>query len=234
MIEPIAESKHKKKCTKTDNRVVHVEREEERDPEVEMMVRRRRTMEENKLVMRCFYQSDPTRRGYRKCMIAIWREKETFEITEQRLVDQARVVRTNEWVTEVELEELRRKILTPRDGEENQEINGIHMVEERMQNERNMRQICVRVETEVADEERLIIDEVKALMIRNETREYLPFKKVDQRKLRDVTKKMNAVIRHIETDDVTQTNKLAMAAAHWVAKEVGLKKGKIGEKEEPW
>ena len=71
MIEPVAESKHKKKCTKTDNRVVHVEREEERDPEVEMMVRRRRTMEENKLVMRCFYQSDPTRRGYRKRMIAI-------------------------------------------------------------------------------------------------------------------------------------------------------------------
>ena len=29
-------------------------------------------------------------------------------------------------------------------------------------------------------------------MIRNETEKYLPFKKVDQRKLRDVTKKMNA------------------------------------------
>ena len=71
LIQPIAESNHKKKCTKTDNRVVHVEREEERDPEVEMMVRRRRTMEENKLVMRCFYQGDPTRRGYRKRMIAI-------------------------------------------------------------------------------------------------------------------------------------------------------------------
>ena len=55
-------------------------------------------------------------------MIAIWREIETFEITEQRLVDQAGVIRTNEWLTEVELEEIWRKILTPRDGEENQEI----------------------------------------------------------------------------------------------------------------
>ena len=70
--------------------------------------------------------------------------------------------------------------------------------------------------------------------IRNETDEYLPFKKVDQRKLRDVTKKVNAVIRHIETDDVTQTNKLATAAVIWVAKEVGVKKGKIGKKKEPW
>ena len=48
------------------------------------------------------------------------------------------------------------------------------------------------------DEERLIIDELQAFMIKNETEEYLPFKKVDQRKLRDVTKKVNAVIRHLK------------------------------------
>ena len=64
LIEFITKSNHKKKGTKTDSKVVHVEREEERDPEVEMMVRRRWTKEENKLVMRCFYQRDPTRRGY--------------------------------------------------------------------------------------------------------------------------------------------------------------------------
>ena len=146
-------------------------------------------------------------------MIAIWRDVGTFEITEQRLVDQARVIRTNEWLTEGELEEIRRKNLKRRDGEENQEINDIPVIEERIQNESRLMEpsvteICVRVETKITDEERLIIDELKSLMIRNETEEYLPFKKVDQRKLRDVTKKVNAVIRHIETDDVTQTNLL--------------------------
>ena len=85
------------------------------------------------------------------------------------------------------------------------------MIEERIQNEsRPMEpsetEIRVRVETKITDEKRLIIDELKALMIRNETEEYLPFKKVDQRKLRNVTKKVNAVIRHTETDDITQTN----------------------------
>ena len=59
-------------------------------------------------------------------------------------------------------------------------------------------------------------------MINNETEEYPPFKKVDQRKLRDVTKRVNLVLRHIETDDVTQTNKLAIAATIWVTKEVAL------------
>ena len=87
------------------------------------------------------------------------------------------------------------------------------MIEERIQNESgpmepSETEIGVRVETKITDEERLIIDELKALIISNETEEYLPFKKVDQRNLRDVTKKVNAVIRHIETDDVTQTNKL--------------------------
>ena len=141
-------------------------------------------------------------------MIAIWRDVGTFEITEQRLVDQARVIRTNEWLTEGELEEIRRKNLKRRDGEENQEINDIPVIEERIQNESGSMEpseteICVRVETKITDEERLIIDELKSLMIRNETEEYLPFKKVDQRKLRDVTKKVNALIRHIETDDAT-------------------------------
>ena len=95
-------------------------------------------------------------------------------------------------------------------------------------------EILVRVETKITDEERLTTDELKPLMIRSKTEEYLPSKKVDQRKLRDLTKKVNAVIRHIETDDVTQTNKLATAAAIWVSKEVGVKKGKIGKKKESW
>ena len=83
----------RRKWTKEENK--HVEKEEERDHEVEVMVRRWWTKEENKLVMRCFYRSDPTRKAYRKRMIAIWREIGTFEITEQRLVNQARVIRIN-------------------------------------------------------------------------------------------------------------------------------------------
>ena len=46
-------------------------------------------------------------------MIAIWREIGTFVITEQQLVDQARVIRTNKWLTEVEFEEIRRKFWHP-------------------------------------------------------------------------------------------------------------------------
>ena len=64
LIELIAESKDKEKGTRTYKKVVNMESEEERDPEVEMMVKRRWKRKVNKLVIRCFYQSDPTIRGY--------------------------------------------------------------------------------------------------------------------------------------------------------------------------
>ena len=121
-------------------------------------------------------------------------------------------------------------------------MNDAPVAEERIQNENgpiesNETEIRVRVEAEITDEERLIIDMLKGLMIQDETEEYLHFKKVDQRKMEDVTENVNAVIRDTETDDVTQTNKHAMAAALQVAKEVGkirVKKGKIREINEPW
>ena len=89
----------------------------------------------------------------------------------------------------MELEEIRRKILTPRNSEENQEISDIPVIEERIQNESGQMgpseaEISVCVKTKIADEERLIIDELRVLMVRNETEEYLPFKKLNQRKLR--------------------------------------------------
>ena len=64
---------------RADNKVVHVEMEEERDPQFETMRRRSCTKEVNKLVMRCFHQYDPSRRWYQKQMIVIWREVGTFK-----------------------------------------------------------------------------------------------------------------------------------------------------------
>ena len=57
----------------------------------------------------------------------------------------------------MKLEERRRKILTTKDGGENQEINDISVIEERTRNENcpmdpSETEIGVRVETEITDE----------------------------------------------------------------------------------
>ena len=39
-----------------------------------------------------------------------WDEIEVFPVTEQKLADQARQIRTNKWLTDIGIEEIRRKV----------------------------------------------------------------------------------------------------------------------------
>ena len=66
--------------------------------------------EVNKVVIECWIRSDPTTRGYRKRMKQIWDEKGLFQANEQRIVDQARMIRVNGWLTDIEIEGIRRRI----------------------------------------------------------------------------------------------------------------------------
>ena len=54
--------------------------------------------------------SEPKTRGYRKRMLSLWLQKGMFWVSEQRLVDQANTIRRNSWMTELEIEELERKV----------------------------------------------------------------------------------------------------------------------------
>ena len=43
-------------------------------------------------------------------MLSLWLQKGMFRVSEQRLVDQASTIRRNSWMTELEIEELERKV----------------------------------------------------------------------------------------------------------------------------
>ena len=72
--------------------------------------RRKWTSEENKIIMECYLLSEPKIRGYRKHMLGLWLQKGMFWVSEQRLVDQANNIHRNSWMTELEIEELERKV----------------------------------------------------------------------------------------------------------------------------
>ena len=72
--------------------------------------RRKWTSQENKIVMECYLLSEPKIRGYRKRMLSLWLQKGMFWVSEQRLVDLANTSRRNSWMTELEIEELERKV----------------------------------------------------------------------------------------------------------------------------
>ena len=86
------------------------ESEEMEAENISEITRIRWTKEVNKIVMRCFNQSNLTKRGYRKQMMKIWGERVVFEVTEQRLTDETRAISANGWLFEVELDEIQRKI----------------------------------------------------------------------------------------------------------------------------
>ena len=70
--------------------------------------RRKWTQEENRIVMECFYQSNPDSYGYRKRMHNIWTEKNMFPVTEQRLQDQKSNIIKKGWFSKLELEEIKK------------------------------------------------------------------------------------------------------------------------------
>ena len=72
--------------------------------------RRKWTSQENKIAMECYLFSEPKIRGYGKRMLSVWLQKGMFWVSEQRLVDQASTIHRNSWMTELELEELERKV----------------------------------------------------------------------------------------------------------------------------
>ena len=60
--------------------------------------------------MECHFLSEPKIRGYRKHMLSLWQQNGMFSVSEQRLVDQAKNIHRNSWMTDLEIEELERKV----------------------------------------------------------------------------------------------------------------------------
>ena len=63
----------------------------------------------NVAVMECYFLSrtfdeeGKSIRGYRKQMHNIWKERQGLKVTEQRLCNQAKVIRINGWLIELEM-----------------------------------------------------------------------------------------------------------------------------------
>ena len=43
-------------------------------------------------------------------MMEYWKVEGIYHVTEQRLVDQARQIKTNQWLSDIEIEDLKRSI----------------------------------------------------------------------------------------------------------------------------
>ena len=65
----------------------------------------------NRKLMECYIESKPEVRGYRKRLTGIWHRESMIDVTEQRLVNQIRQLKLKGWLTEIEIEVIKRKVL---------------------------------------------------------------------------------------------------------------------------
>ena len=157
-------------------------------------------------------------------MMQEWKEHGVFEITEQRLCDQARTIRKKGWLSDVEENQTERGIVRASEG--NEQIGD--------DSDEKIYNVAANVET-LDEETQLIIAQLNEILVGGRNTDGISFKKVDMNTLNRTTAKVNRrVIELIETKNITQTNNFIKAAGVWVAGQLGLKKYEGGKKKDPW
>ena len=89
---------------------------------------------------------------------------------------------------------------------------------------------------EISEEKKMMMKNMIEIAEHSLDEEVSEFKKVDRNLLKDWTMKVNAILKRIKSENITETNKLIGACTIFVGRKVGLKpnqkKGNVVK--EPW
>ena len=196
--------------------------------------RRKWTSQENKVVMLCYLLSEPKIRGYRKRMLSLWQQKGMFWVSEQRLVDQANTICRNSWMTELEIEELERKV-TGSDGVIAAEARSSEALPDHVEDRRNvLPEMGAEEQADSLDEEEVAIVMEIAEVIEKGRKDKLPaLRNVPKKKLLEETAKVDKGLNKFKTHSITKTNELFCAGAFVVTNRLGVKIDKVAGRQEP-
>ena len=197
--------------------------------------RRKWTSQDNKIVMECYLLSELKIRGYRKRMLSLWLQKGMFWVSEQRLVDQANTIHRNCWMTELEIEQLERKV-TGNDRVTVEEARSVEALPNHVGED--VRKVLPEMgaeeqadsldETEVA-----IVMEIAEVIERDRTVKLPALRNVPKRKLLEETAKVDKVLRKFKTHSITKTNELFYVGAVVVTNRLGVKIDKVAGRKKP-
>ena len=142
--------------------------------------------------MECYLLSEPKIRGYRKRMLSLWLQKVMFWVSEQRLADQANTICRNSWMTELEIEELERKV-TGSDSVIVEEAKSVEALPDHVgEDVRNiLTEMGAEKQADSLDEEEVVIVFEIAEVIERGRKEKLPaLRNVPNKKLLEETAKV--------------------------------------------
>ena len=182
--------------------------------------------------MECYLLSEPTIRGYRKRMLSSWLQKGMFWLSEQRLFDQANTIHGNSWMTELEIEELERKIT----GSDSVIARSVEALLDQVgEDGRNvLPEVGAEKQADSLDEEEVVIAmEIAEVIERVRKDKLLDLRNVPKKKLLQETAKVNKVLSKFKTHSITKTNELFNAGAFVVTNRLGVKIDKVAGRKEP-
>ena len=197
--------------------------------------KRKWTSQENKIVMECYISSDPKLRGYRKRMLSLWQQKGMFWVSEQRLVDQANTIRRNSWMTELEIEELERKV-TVSDSVIAADARSVEALPGQVGEDRRnvLPEMGVEEQADSLDEEKVaIVMEIVELIEKGRKDKLSALRNVPKKKLLEETTKIDKVLSKFKTHSITKTNELFYAGAFVVTNRLGVKIDIVAGRKEP-
>eukprot|EP00795_Rhopilema_esculentum_P003281 gene3280-biopygen1499 len=198
------------------------------------------TREDNRTVMECYVASEPNKRGYRKRMVNIWRSRNLAQVSEQRLLDQVRQIRLKGWITELEMEEIKRqKTIEGNRGDD--ESQG-----ESVESDANNRREEIQIEyddnvqqnnetgaaendarnfddEEFSDEEVAIAERLFEVLHQPERTKLPALRGLNKSSVKIEVEKMNNLLGKIRSENITATNDLLYAASVVTTERLGVK-----------
>ena len=160
-----------------------------------------------------------------------------FPVTEQRLMDQKNNIVKKKWLSDLELEEIRRNIEDVEQGVVLEEVEFDTAEEVVMGSpDRNNagEEIEINEESGLSDEEKGLIDRLKNISTSSQ-RERLPsLRGVEKGRLQSAVRKVDMLLGKMKTNNITDTNNLIYAGAVLVRELLGLKKPNRNARREPW
>ena len=174
-------------------------------------------------------------------MKQIWDEKGVFQASEQRIVDQARMIRVNGWLTDIEIEEIRRMNEAVEDQEDEREGEEQNEQYEYEAQETDHHRSILDVESVLdraqvegfGDEEKYLLKDVLNNIENNPDKIPPNLRYSERKKVKAAASKINKIISIITTENITETNTLLKAAANTVAGMVEYKQRDNNGKMEP-
>ena len=168
-------------------------------------------------------------------MLSLWLQKGMFWVSEQRLVDQANTICRNSWMTELEIEELERKV-TGSDSVIVQEARSVEAFPDHVgEDVRNvLPEMGAEEQVDSLDEEEVaIVMEIVEVIERGRKDKLPALRNVPKKKLLEETAKVDKVLSKFKTHSITKTNELFCAGAVVVTNRLGMKINKVAGRKEP-